>query len=174
MQSDDDIDLLSLAVTAAESWRILLIGPVIVMIVAFGISRVLPRQFESVVTVPLSVKSNQALVAAGGVGAVLAYRPPGEENTRLQILISAGSARFKISARNVVTGNVDVSVRSSDPLLAQKLLSGFVSRLTALVNAQNGVTANEIQTRLEAYLQQNESVEKILLSGERSLGHSVG
>lgn len=160
MRSPDDIDLMDLAITAAESWRMLLIAPAVAAMIVLGISRFLPQQFESTLLIPLPVNANQALVAAGGVGAVLGFRASGDEG--IDILAEPGA--FRISARNALTGNVTVSAQSSDPNRAQKLLSIFAARLIARITAQKESAGNEIQIRLKAYSRQNELLEKIIFS----------
>lgn len=44
---DEELDLLDLLVTLAENWKLLVFGPLIAGIVAFGIGFVIPKTFES-------------------------------------------------------------------------------------------------------------------------------
>ena len=44
---DEELDLLDLLVTLAENWKLLIFGPLIAGIVAFGIGFVIPKTFES-------------------------------------------------------------------------------------------------------------------------------
>ncbi len=168
LQSPDDIDLMDLAITAAESWKLLLIGPAVAAMIVFGVSRFLPQQYELTLLIPLSVNANQALATAGGVGAVLGFRASGDEGIDIQ----AEPGAFRISARNALTGNVTVSAHSSDSSRTQKLLSIFSARLIALITAQKEAAGNEIQIRLKAYSRQNELLERIIFSsvGETAPG----
>lgn len=44
---DEELDLLDLLVTLAENWKILIFGPLLAGIVAYGIALVIPRTYES-------------------------------------------------------------------------------------------------------------------------------
>jgi len=149
---------MDLAITAAESWKIILFGPIVAALIVLGVTLFSPPRFESAVVIPLPLSINQSLVAAGGVNAILAFKPNDEDSAD----ISSDPMAYKISARNALTGNVTVSAQAMDPSRAQKMLSAFTARLAALVAAQKESTAREIQIKLKAFEHQNELLEKVV------------
>ncbi|WP_255439470.1 Wzz/FepE/Etk N-terminal domain-containing protein [Comamonas sp. Z3] len=44
---DEELDLLDLLVTLAENWKILIFGPLLAGIAAYGIGLVIPKTYES-------------------------------------------------------------------------------------------------------------------------------
>jgi hypothetical protein len=148
---------MDLLVTAAESWKILLIGPVLVALIAFGILQLFPLQYDYGAAVTLSEKRSHFLLAPRGIEAILGQEDAGGLASR-----RAELARFKVSARNEVTGTVDIDVRSSDPRRSQALMSEFVGKLAAWVAADKDATERQTQKKIDAYFHQNELLEKIV------------
>lgn len=52
--SDDEISLLDILVTLAEAWRLLIIGPLVVAILAGGVSFLWPKTYESIASLRLN------------------------------------------------------------------------------------------------------------------------
>ncbi len=52
--SDDEISLLDILVTLAEAWRLLIIGPLVVAILAGGVSFLCPKTYESIASLRLN------------------------------------------------------------------------------------------------------------------------
>ncbi len=52
--SDDEISLLDILVTLAEAWRLLIIGPLVVAILAGGVSFLVPKTYESIASLRLN------------------------------------------------------------------------------------------------------------------------
>jgi hypothetical protein len=162
LRSADDIDLTDLLVTAAESWKILLIGPVLVALIAFGVLQLLPKQYESVATVVLSEKISRFLVAPGGIDAVMLSSGSDQEDAGARASRRVELVQFKVSARNPVTGIVEIDVFSSDLQRLRALVPELVNRLAALAAADRGAAAKQVQSKIDAYVRQNELLGKIV------------
>jgi LPS O-antigen subunit length determinant protein (WzzB/FepE family) len=63
-EHDDEISLLDILVTLAESWKLLLFGPLVVGILAAGLSFLWPKSYESVAIVRLTEPELALLSAA--------------------------------------------------------------------------------------------------------------
>jgi capsular polysaccharide biosynthesis protein len=61
---DDEISLLDILVTLAESWRLLVLGPLVVGVIAGGLSFLWPKTFESVAIVRMTEEEVALLHAA--------------------------------------------------------------------------------------------------------------
>lgn len=68
-QADDEIDLLDLLVTIAESWKLLVLGPLVAGLLALGMTFTLPQSFQSqaVINSGFEVRSKDGQTDFSGV-----------------------------------------------------------------------------------------------------------
>jgi uncharacterized protein involved in exopolysaccharide biosynthesis len=69
--ADDEIDLLDLLVTIAESWKLLVLGPLVAGLLALGVTFTLPQSFQSQAV----INTGSEMVAKDGQAIFSGVRP---------------------------------------------------------------------------------------------------
>ena len=160
--ADDEIDLLDLLVTVAESWKLLVIAPVLVAIAAFaGATFVKPDLYQSSAIVRLGENEAAILQSAvvldplaesfGYLGQAKGDREAARQDLK-QDLVSAVDKRTKL---------VTVTAKSTSAKQAQQLNEQAIALLLAELTPKGQDKAN--------VLQQIEAKKQALLIAEASL-----
>lgn len=158
---DDELDLLDLLVTLAESWKLLIFGPLLAGIAALGISFLLPKTFESKSSLQVeragsSVSAPTAASLAMSADVLRKIAPA----AGLDANLSAEEIYKKLSNRiNVSVGKQDkllsISTQASTPETAQHLNQMMLDTLFTYLRPRGSEkTQLEKQLALEKNRQQ--------------------
>jgi LPS O-antigen subunit length determinant protein (WzzB/FepE family) len=125
MESNDTIDLQDLLLTVAESARLLVIGPLLVGILAYGVAHMLPQTFESTAVLKIDapvVGKDSDPVAAGMSPAAMASLMTNNVvlNRSLKALgqLEGADEREAEDRLTALRGNVKAQVGRNDSLLS--------------------------------------------------------
>ena len=182
---DPGVSLLDLAIPLAQSWKLLMFGPVLVAIAAYGISHWVPPTFTARTTIlPPQQQQSAAVSALASLGALsglagIPTRTPGDQYVALLRsttvadrlidefkLISVYESEFRADARKELAQNVRIEVGKKDGLITIEVDDGTAERAAGLANRHvdelrrltSSLALTEAQQRrvfFEAQLQQN-------------------
>ena len=153
---DDDepgLSLLDLAIPLAQSWKLLVAGPVLVALAAYGITHLLPPTFTARTTLlPPQQQQSAAVSALASLGALsglagIPTRTPGDQYVALLRsttvvdrlidefkLITVYESKFRIDARKELAQNVRIDLGKKDGLITIEVDDETAERAAALAN----------------------------------------
>jgi uncharacterized protein involved in exopolysaccharide biosynthesis len=156
--ADDEIDLLDLLVTIAENIKLLILGPLLAGVLAFGVVSVMPATYESgftlqgqkkVGTVELFTPAQvNQLVTSTSVLADAAKFLQSSGQGDWAALLQSGAVSSQVP-RN--TTHVQVTVKTQDPQAAQAVAQALLK--ASLVNSH---VTGEAKAKIEAELQKDQ------------------
>jgi uncharacterized protein involved in exopolysaccharide biosynthesis len=155
---DDEIDLLDLLVTVAENIKLLILGPLLAGVLAFGVVSVLPATYESGFTLQGQKKVGSLelftpaqvnqLVTSPAVLADAAKTLQSSGHGDWAALLQSGAVSTQVP-RN--TTHVQVTVKTQDPQAAQAVAQALLK--ASLVNSH---VTGEAKAKIEAELQKDQ------------------
>ena len=159
---DDEIDLLDLLVTVAENIKLLILGPLLAGVLAFGVVSVLPATYESSFTLQGQKKVGPAdkpvdlftpaqvnqLVTSPAFLADAAKALQSSGQGDWAALLQSGAVSSQVP-RN--TTHVQVTVKTQDPQAAQAVAQALLK--ASLVNSY---VTGEAKAKIEAELQKDQ------------------
>ena len=153
---DDDesgLSLLDLAISLAQSWKLLVAGPALVAITVYGITHLLPPTFTARTTLlPPQQQQSAAASALASLGALSglaggATRTPGDQYVALLRsttvadrlidefkLINVYESKFRADARKELAQNVRIDLGKKDGLITIEVDDETAERAAALAN----------------------------------------
>jgi capsular polysaccharide biosynthesis protein len=165
---DDEIDLLDLLVTIAESWKLLVFGPLLAGAAAFGVATlVMPVEYQSTAILRLVEDEAAVLHSAAVLDPLL--EPFGylsEENGFLEDA-RAALKQDLIQSADKRTKLVTISAKAASPEQAQQLNNQAIQLLLAELTPKGQVKVNvlqSIQLRQEAVAVAEQSFAKMIES----------
>ncbi|WP_240467162.1 Wzz/FepE/Etk N-terminal domain-containing protein [Comamonas sp. lk] len=152
---DDELDLLDLLLTLVENWKLLIFGPLVVGIIALGVSFALPKTYQSSSTL-------QAETGSSGFTANVAASLAMSADVLTQIAPTAGLDDHltteeiinKLSKRiSVTVGKQDkllnIQTQAKSPEAAQKLNQALLDALFPL-SKPRGLEKKQLEQQLES------------------------
>lgn len=174
---DDEIDLLDLLVTLAENWKLLILGPLAIGLIAFGIAHIIPQTYESSSSMQVE-RTGSSLTSP--VVASLAISADVLHEIAPVAALDAGLTNEeiykKLSKRITVTvGKQDkllsISTRANTPEAAQKLNQALLDSLFPL-SQPRGTEKEQLEQQIES--EKNRLQESIKLEHETAASLASG
>ena len=159
---DDEISLLDLLQTIVDNLRLLVIGPIVAGLLAYGVTLVIPKTYES--TAILKSEQNlagQMLTASvlDPIAAKLGYTPKMEADDARDKLQKEIKASY-----NVKDKLITVTAQASSPQAAQALASDVLAQIYVQTQPRDSA-----QQRLQKQLTQLQTREKELTQSAKIL-----
>ena len=154
VSEDDEISLLDLALTLAEHWKLLILGPLAAGLAALGIAVALPPSFtaQAVLMPPqqqqsMAAAALQSLGALAGAGAAAGIKNPADQYVALLRsttvadriieafdLDSVYEKEFREDTRKTLADNVSISAAKTDGLIRVEVDDRDPRRAAAIAN----------------------------------------
>ncbi|MEG0151108.1 MAG: Wzz/FepE/Etk N-terminal domain-containing protein [Comamonas sp.] len=152
---DDELDLLDLLLTLVENWKLLILGPLVVGIIAFGVSFALPKTYESSSTLQVErggsgFTANVAASLAMSADVLTQIAPTAglDEHLTTEEIVSKLNKRI-----SVTVGKQDkllnIQTRAQSPKAAQKLNQALLDALFPL-SKPRGLEKKQLEQQLES------------------------
>ncbi|MDP1731725.1 MAG: hypothetical protein Q8L54_11250, partial [Devosia sp.] len=169
VQADGEIGLLDVVVTLAESWRLLLLGPLLAGAIAFGGAAFMPKAYESEAVLGLSASELVLLRSARVLDPVLEQQglagASGVDAAREQLIASLKTKRIGETGQAGETGFYRVEVSQPAAPDAQALLQQIIAQLI-VQSAPRGAARRTLELRLASA---REALDQ-LIAGQEKLG----
>jgi LPS O-antigen subunit length determinant protein (WzzB/FepE family) len=176
----DEISLLDLLTTVAESWRLLLVGPLLVGLCALGGSYLIPPSYTAVTKfLPPQQQQGaaasmlQSLGALGGLaGAATGLKNPGDQYVaflKSRSVQGALNARYKLQARYEAELTDDVFDKLNSHVRISNGKDGLISIVEELGKLLDRLAVTEAQQRRQFFEKQLQQTKTKLTQAEQAL-----
>jgi len=195
---EDSVSLLELAVSLAEHWKLLTIGPIAAGLVAFGIAFLIPPTYTATTTF-LPPQQQQSAASsllsslgslAGLAGGAANLRTPADQYVALMQsatvsdriveqfkLMDVYDAKYRVDARKELASNVHVNVGKKDGLITVEVDDKSSQRAAEMANRlvdelrrmTDTIAVSEAQQRRKFFEQQLRQTQDKLIQAQQAL-----
>lgn len=165
---DDEISLLDILVTLAESWKLLVLGPLVVGILAAGLSFLWPKNYESVAVVRLTEPELALLSAAPVLDPLIEKFGLLPEFDGIQEDARAFLAKKLVGKLDKKTGLATITATARTPERAQEMAAAGLDTLL-----QEMTPKGKNKTQIEQQIQLNERIINLSISAITQLNSQI-
>jgi LPS O-antigen subunit length determinant protein (WzzB/FepE family) len=159
LEHDDEISLLDILVTLAESWKLLVVGPLLVGILAAGLSFLWPKNYESVAVVRLTEPELALLSAAPVLDPLIEKFGLLPEFDGIQEDARAFLAKKLVGKLDKKTGLATITATARTPERAHEMADAGVDALL-----QELTPKGKNKTKIEQQILMNERIINVSIS----------
>lgn len=197
IDEDDSVSLLELAVQLVEHWKLLMIGPLMAGLAAFGIASLIPPTYTATTTLlpPQQQSAASSLMSslgslAGLASGASALRTPADQYVALMQsttvsdrmvdqfkLLDVYAAKYRVEARRTLEDNVRITIGKKDGLIAVEVDDKSPQRAAEMANRYvdelrrmtDTIAVSEAQQRRKFFELQLRQTQEKLVQAQQTL-----
>jgi len=198
MDEDDSISLLETALPLAEHWKLLVVGPLVAGLAAFGIASLIPPTYTATTTLlpPQQQQSSASSLLsslgslAGLAGGASAVRTPADQYVALMQsatvsdrmvdqfkLLDVYDQKYRVDARRALAANVRIAVGKKDGLITVEVDDKSPQRAAEMANRYvdelrrmtDTIAVSEAQQRRKFFELQLRQTQEKLVQAQQAL-----